>query len=209
MTLLYVHGMGGGSDSRIPKILSDALDGKVRVVVRTYSFDPEEGAAQLAAWAEELRPDLVVGESLGSLQAMRLRGVPHLYVSPSTGAAPWLGFLSWLSLVPGARMLFNRIWKPRPGDRQPLDFRFGILHKYPAHGREAFRQSPRLCPDADPAFAFFGKRDHYRRSGVVSIRLWEKYFGPGTYRIYDGTHFMEEEFIHSLLIPKIHDILHL
>ena len=55
-------------------------------------------------------------------------------------------------------------------------------------------------------FAFFGSRDHYRRSGVVSIRTWRKYFGD-TYRIYDGTHFMEEEFVLGMLIPAIFDTL--
>ena len=47
--ILYIHGMGGGGDSRIPSILKDCLADalpagfpcKVQVVVRTYDFDPE------------------------------------------------------------------------------------------------------------------------------------------------------------------------
>ena len=54
----------------------------------------------------------------------------------------------------------------------------------------------------DKHFAFFGMRDHYRKSGIVSVHTWEKYFG-NSYMMYDGTHFMEEEFIDSLLMPKI------
>jgi len=43
---------------------------------------------------------------------------------------------------------------------------------------------------------------------VVSVRLYRKYFGD-TYSIYDGTHFMEEEYVEKLLIPKIMEkILH-
>ena len=60
-----------------------------------------------------------------------------------------------------------------------------------------------LGRDCDEVFAFFGTRDHYRRSGVVSLRAWRKYFGEGTYTLYDGTHFMEEEYVHTLLVPKI------
>ena len=206
-TILYIHGMGGGADSRIPKILAENLAAEADVVIRTYSFDPDEGAAQIASWVEEVRPDLVIGESLGSIQALRIRGVPHLYVSPSMGAPARIGLLAGLSLIPGFRFLFNRIWKPREGDRQPLDFRFRILRKYPSHGRKALQGTPLLNADADPAFAFFGKRDHYRRSGVVSLRKWIKYFGPDSYALYDGTHFMEENYIYSLLIPKIKSML--
>ncbi len=35
----------------------------------------------------------------------------------------------------------------------------------------------------------------------------KKYFGDGTWTIYDGTHFMEYEYILSFLIPKIYEVL--
>ena len=196
--ILYIHGMGGGRDSRIPKILAGALAGKAEITIRTYSFDPDEGAAEIASWVEETHPDLIIGESLGAIQAMRVRGIPHLYVSPSLGAPARIGFLAALSLFPGMRALFNHIWSPREGDRQVLDFRFSILRKYPSHGRKALENSK-----YDVSYAFFGTHDHYRRNGVVSVRKWIRYFGPDSYTLYNGTHFMEEEYIHSLLIPKI------
>ena len=54
--------------------------------------------------------------------------------------------------------------------------------------------------------AFFGVHDHYRKSGVVSLRTWKKYFG-NTFIMYEGTHFMEEEFIYSILVPEILKVL--
>ena len=86
-TILYVHGMGGGKDSRIPNHLKTLLDpAEVQVVIRTYDFDPSVGRAQLKAWVEEVKPDLIIGESLGAIQALRIQGIPHLFVSPSLGA---------------------------------------------------------------------------------------------------------------------------
>jgi hypothetical protein len=83
-TILYIHGMGGGGDSRIPRLLREQFEGTdLRCIVRTYDFDPETGHAQIASWVEELHPDLVIGESLGAIQALRVRGIPHLFVSPS------------------------------------------------------------------------------------------------------------------------------
>lgn len=209
-TVLYIHGMGGGGDSRIPSILRERIPAEtgVGIVVRTYDFDPEKAAGQIAAWVEELRPSLVIGESLGALQALRIRGVPHLFVSPSLNATIYLNFFALLSFIPGVTPWLDRIYRPREGDRQPLHFTFRTLWKYRAHRRAALSNTPRNG-SRDAFFAFFGERDHYRRSGVVSVHTWRRYFGEDSWRIYPGTHFMEAEFVESMLIPKIFDMLNL
>ncbi|MBO8444419.1 MAG: hypothetical protein IAC23_01810 [Bacteroidetes bacterium] len=228
INVLYIHGMGGGGDSRIPSILKEHINPyiekcyagmadkgvaaletgcpHVSVVVRTYSFDPEVAWGQISSWMEELKPVLVVGESLGSLNAIRIKGVPHILVSPSLNAPVYLGYLAFLALIPGVTQLFDRIYRPKDGDRQRLHFTFRTLRKYRRLRREALANSSR-AGGRDAFFAFFGTHDHYRRSGIVSIRTWRKYFGPSTYRVYEGTHFMEEEFVLSLLMPKIVDSL--
>lgn len=202
-TILYIHGMGGGSDSRIPSILAEALPYKV--VCRTYSFDPEEAAQQIASWVEDVKPSLIIGESLGSLHALRVRGVPHILISPALNAPIYLSVLSWLTLIPGVTWLFDRIYKPREGDRQPLHFTFRTLRKYGRHRREAMKASHRNG-GTDSVHAFIGTRDHYLRTAVVSRRTYKKHFGA-TCTLYDGSHFTEEEYIRSLVIPKIKELL--
>ena len=72
-TILYIHGMGGGGDSRIPNHLKTLLDpSQYRVIIRTYDFDPPVGRAQIEGWVREEKPDLIIGESLGAAQAMLL-----------------------------------------------------------------------------------------------------------------------------------------
>ena len=203
VNVLYIHGMGGGSDSRIPSILRDALAPRgIAVICRTYDFDPEIAGAQIFSWVAELKPDLVIGESLGSLHTLKITGIPHLFVSPALNASFYFSIFSVLTRIPGMTKVFDRIYRPREGDRQPLHFIPETLKKYRRHREEALAESAvdggSICD-----FAFFGTRDHYRRSGVVSIRTWRKHFGEGSYALYEGTHFMEEEFIHKMLIPKI------
>ena len=78
---MYIHGMGGGGDSRIPSILREyfschSLHGEmgqesdVEIICRTYDFDPEVAQVQIRAWVDELHPELIIGESLGALHAM-------------------------------------------------------------------------------------------------------------------------------------------
>lgn len=210
--ILYIHGMGGGADSRIPSILNewfaarDVVEGSdVKVVARTYDFDPELASAQIGGWVEELKPVMVIGESLGSLHALRITGVPHILISPALNASYYFQVMAWLTLIPGVTWLFDRIYKPREGDRQPLHFTFRTLRKYRNHRREAMLTS---AAGNDDFHAFIGTKDHYRRTGVVSLHTWKKHFGE-TYTTYEGTHFTEEEYIFSLIIPKIKELLKL
>ena len=204
VNVLYIHGMGGGGDSRIPSILRDAFaDKNIDIIVRTYDFDPEVAQAQIESWLEEIRPSLIIGESLGTIHAIKIAGIPHLLISPSLNAPLYLGYWSWLALVPGVTWLLDRIYKPKDGDRQKLHFKFLTLKKYLRHRREALANSI-AAGSQDYFHAFIGTRDHYRKSGIVSIRTWKKYFGE-TYTLYEGTHFTEEEFIWSLVVPKIRE----
>lgn len=214
MNILYIHGMGGGGDSRIPSILKDNINRyipektglHIDIIVRTYDFDPEKARRQIDSWVKELHPAMIIGESLGSLNAIRIKGLPHILVSPSLNAPKYLGYGSPLAVIPGVTRLLDRIYKPREGDRQKLHFQYTTLKKYLEHRRIALDNS--TCNGSRDYFhAFFGKHDHYRKSGIVSIRTWCKYFGKDTYTIYPGTHFMEEEFIHSMLIPKIMEVI--
>ena len=205
INVLYIHGMGGGGDSRIPSILNEHLSPHATVTVRTYDFDPEIAHAQISSWVEELKPRLIIGESLGAVHAMRIKGIPHLLISPALNAPYFLYVLSWLTSIPGVTFIFDKIYKPREGDRQPLHFTFCTLRKYRRHRREALSFSTSKG-GTDMFLAFFGAHDHYRKSGVVSLRTWKKYFG-NTFIMYEGTHFMEEEFIYSILVPEILKVL--
>jgi len=210
VNVLYIHGMGGGGDSRIPSLLRDRFrmcGYDINVIIHTYDFDPESASVQIAGWVEEYRPSLVVGESLGSIHAIRIKGIPHILVSPSLNAPLYLGALSWLALLPGVTWLFDRIYKPREGDRQPLHFTFPVLRKYLAHRREAIANAT-SSGSTDVFHAFIGTADHYRRSGIVSLSAWKKHFGE-TYTLYEGTHFTEEEYVYSLIVPKILEMLRL
>lgn len=203
-TILYVHGMGGGRDSRIPNYLQEQLQGSaISVVVRTYDFDPDLGRAQIVSWVRELHPDLIIGESLGAIQALRIQGLPHLFVSPSLGAPQNLYRAAWPALFALGRWYLHRKFPVKEGDRQALKFSWRVLRKYKAHGDAAFA----AIEPGQYYYAFFGKNDHYRRSGVVKISLWREHFGEHSFEEYDGSHFMEPEYIDSLLIPKIQQVL--
>ncbi len=206
INVLYIHGMGGGGDSRIPWILNASLREKgIHVIVRTYDFDPEEAARQIDSWIEELHPQLIMGESLGAVHALRIKRLPHILISPALNAPVYFSLFSWTAVLPGITLLLDRIYRPKEGDRQSIHFTYSIMRKYGAHRKAAIGNSP-LYGNNDVFHAFIGSHDHYRRSGIVSIRTWRKYFGD-TYSTYEGTHYTEDEYLHSMVIPKILEFL--
>lgn len=201
--------MGGGRDSRIPSILNGWFQSErpdVRIVIRTYSFDPGEAAEQIDSWYDELHPSLVIGESMGANHALALlsrksgdktAAFPLLLVSPALGGPKYMYRLAFLTKVPGIPALFEWIYKPKPGDRQEIFFRYGSLRKW----KTIIRQASDAVSFRKSIQAFFGTEDHYRKSGIVSVRSWRNRYGEC--HIYDGTHFMEEDNIQKMLIPAI------
>lgn len=217
-TILYIHGMGGGGDSRIPGVLREWFMGKnvgsddnsleINVVVRTYDYNPDRAQTMIKGWVDEIEPSLIIGESLGACHAILASehaGTPCIFVSPSLNAPLYLGLLSWLSLIPGMPSLLRQIYKVRPGDRQYLDFKFNSSRRYLHLRRRAveYLHSEVSGAASERWYAFFGTRDHYRKSGIVSVRTWKRFFPGESFELYEGTHFMEMEYIYSLLIPKI------
>lgn len=198
--------MGGGGDSRIPSILKENLGPEYEVIIRTYDFDPEIANGQISSWVNETSPDLIIGESLGAIHAIAIKGRPHILVSPSLNAPRFLSFLSKIVWIPGVTALLDSKFHPKPGDRQPLHFVRKPLSKWPEYEALALSNAP-SSGSKDYFHAFFGRKDHYRRMRVVSVRRWKRLFGPDTCTEYPGTHFMEEEFIHSLLIPEIKKVM--
>lgn len=214
-TVLYVHGMGGGADSRIPSILRECFAGDEGpdVVVRTYSSDPETAQAQLRSWFEELGPSLLIGESLGACHALALRrsafnaglapaDMPVILVSPALNAPRLFYKLSFISLIPGVGTFLEWKYSPKPGDRQRMRFRFPLLRKWKNVVNMAFEEG-----NQEGVFAFFGEHDAYRRSGIVSLNSWKRHFGAESHAEYDGTHFMEEEYVRTLLVDRILETL--
>lgn len=197
--ILYIHGMGGGGDSRIPGILGEYFSG---MKVRTYDFMPEIAIRQIRSWINELHPVMLIGESMGANHALLMHkyfpGLPVVLVSPALNAPAILSSLAFLTLIPGVTRLLDHVYRPRSGDRQQLHFDFKTMRSWRGLRREVMAQAPTV-----DVFAFFGTADHYRRWGVVSLRGWIKHFGPSSHTVYKGTHFMEEEYVRGILVQKI------
>ena len=198
--ILYIHGLGGGEDSRIPGLLSSRLDGcGIEVKVCPYSFDPQDAAITLQNRMKEYSPDLVIAESLGACHAMRIPGVKEIHVSPALGAEHIFARFANSADCPVMGKIWKRLSRKREGRRQKVCTDRTTLLKY--------RNMGPYCREGGESYAFFGMRDFYRAFGIVSVRRWKKLFGCASFTLYNGSHWMEEEYIDSLLVPKILEMI--
>ena len=182
--------MGGGEDSRTPRALNELLP-ECPTVIRNYSFDPETAVREIEAWVEELKPCLIISESMGANYGILVgKGIAHIYLSPAFGAPVWIANLCWFSLIPGVPALLSRIFRPRPGKRQALDFHFRPAYHFVALRR---RVRAALKEGDNMSQAWFGSKDGYRRWGVVNIRRWQRFLGKKCCHIDDNSHFWEKE----------------
>lgn len=82
MKIVYLHGLGSGAESRTPKTLRTFLPND-EILAPEIPINPLDGYAFVRRFAEEQKPDLVIGTSLGGFYAMGVPGVRKLVVNPA------------------------------------------------------------------------------------------------------------------------------
>ena len=213
MNILYLHGMGGGSTSRMPSRLRQVLsnmhftkDGdpcKLNVVCKTYDFDPEVATNQIAGWVETYQPVLVMSESMGAIHALGIRGVPHIYISPALNYDRGAEF--FLPLVSLGNMIGYTYTKQRGTKRQEIRGDYELVAKFKPM-IQSYKEAILSGPQCDSSYAYFGSRDGYMMTGIVSIEEYKRLYGD-SYEEYDGGHCLDVNQIKPRLVPKIVEML--
>lgn len=211
-SVLYIHGMGGGVDSRTPKALRN-LRRDLDIVIRTYDFDPAVALPQIESWVEEVKPSLIIAESMGANYAFLVgAGIPHIYLSPALGAPARFGRMRWLFHLAFVRKSVAKMFPVRPGERQSLHFDYETMshfHEFSKLVKAAVKEQAlaRKSGKGDMVMAFFGRRDFYRKSGIVRIRQWVRLFGKDSVHLDNESHFWEKKRVRSEMLPTLNKVL--
>ena len=213
MNILYLHGIGGGATSRMPVRLQQVLsnmhftrDGepcKLNVVCKTYDFDPQVATNQIAELVETYQPVLVMSESMGAIHALGIQGVPHIWLSPALNYDRGAQF--FLPLVSLANLFGFTYTKQRGVKRQEIRGDHELVAKFKPM-IQSYKETILNNPQRDPSYAFFGSKDEYMPTGIVSIKEYQRLFGD-SYEVYDGGHCLNVRQIRPKILPKIVEML--
>ena len=213
MNILYLHGMGSGSKtSRVANKLRTELpkmqtkNGEpctLNLICETYDFDPEVATKQIAGWVETYQPVLVIGESMGSIHALGIQGIPHIYISPALNYDRGTEFI--MPLMTLANLIGYHYTSQRGKQRQKIDGNPELLAKFRPM-IQSYKEAILSRPQRDPSFAFFGSNDKYMLSGIVSIKEYERLYGD-SYEVHEGGHIFGANYVKPRLVPKIVEML--
>ena len=214
MNILYLHGMGSGSQtSRVANKLRTELPKMqftkggepctLNLICETYDFDPEDATQQIAGWVEAYQPVLVIGESMGSIHALGIQGIPHIYISPALNYDRGTEFFKPLMTL--ANLIGYHYTSQRGAQRQLIDGNPELLAKFRPM-IQSYKEAILSSPQRDPSFAFFGRHDKYMMSGIVSVKEYERLYG-NSYVVHEGGHIFDSRYVKSRLVPKIAEML--
>ena len=200
MNILFLHGMGGSGGSYIPRCLDKKLskmhfitkDGEpcdLKVIRKTYNYDPDIATEQISKLVETNHPVLVIGESMGAIHALGIRGIPHIYLSPALNYDRGVDLFLPLAEL-GSK--FGLIYRKRRGARRQEivgDPKLLAKFKPMLDGyKQAILDNPR-----DPSYAYFGKNDPFKVRGIVCIEEYKRLYGDSgdNYEEFDGGHVLD------------------
>ena len=213
MNILFLHGMGGGGTTKMPKKLNQVLskmnltkDGEpctLHVICETYDFDPEVATRQIGQWVETYQPVMVISESMGAIHALGIQGIPHIYLSPALNYDR--GVKMAMPLVAICEKMGIHYHKQRGRNNQLIHGDTELLARFQPM-IQSYKEAIRRNPNPDASYAYFGKKDEFRRAGIVSIKEYKSLFG-NSYEVYEGRHVLDVSNAERVLVPKIVEML--
>ena len=72
--IVYIHGLGGGAGSNIPKVLKEEIGSEYEIYNPELPIEPSYSVAYASRMLLQIQPDLVIASSLGGFFAMLLQG---------------------------------------------------------------------------------------------------------------------------------------
>ena len=82
MRILYIHGLGSSGNSRTVEVLRELLPND-EIIAPDIPFDPEEAMTFIRELDYQIKPDIVVGTSLGGYYTMQLCYRRKILINPA------------------------------------------------------------------------------------------------------------------------------
>ena len=185
MKVLFIHGLASSGAYKMASSLRILLKGS-DVIAPDVPIDPREALSLLEGICRDVRPDLIVGLSLGGFWAQKLRGRRKILVNPD--------------------FHISRLLRTMKGEREYLSLR--------RDGALTFTVTDALCDEyarlEDVEFDGLSPEEIALTTGMFADRdemvnckdEFERFY-PGRSRSYPGTHLPNYPEIKKYILPVI------
>lgn len=193
MKVLYIHGFASAGSSGTATHLRNMLyEYGVEVVSPDIPIMPAEALTFLRNTVNTLKPDLIIGTSMGGLYTELMYGTPRILVNPSFHMARHLTFQGL-----GRREFFN---KREDGTKD-----FKVDKEMIAQFREVEKGSFGNITEQEKTivWGFFGKNDKF----VNCQPEFKKAYGTAHFHLFDGEHRLNDTVLKRDILPTAKQIL--
>ncbi len=187
--ILYIHGFSSSGTSKTTKSLQKLLD-DADITAPDLPPSPFEALNLLDGLCKELKPDMIIGTSVGGMFAQLLRGYKKILINPA------FHVYEFLKTKIGIHPYLN----PRINGEKEFEVTSGLCMDYLMIENTQFESISE--GDRKYTYALFGEKDD-----VVNCRKeYCKYYKY--YKMFPGEHRMTYRDIKDYLIPYIKEILY-
>lgn len=187
--ILYIHGFSSSGTSKTTKSLRKLLE-DADITAPDLPPSPFETLNLLDGICKELRPDVIIGTSIGGMFAQLLRGYKKVLINPAFHVS------EFLRTEIGIHPYLN----PRINGEKEFEVTSSLIMDYSLIEKTQFDSISEV--DRNYTYALFGEKDE-----VVNCReRYCKYYKY--YKMFPGEHRMTYRDIKDYLAPYIKEILY-
>lgn len=180
--IMYVHGFASSAQSGTVSRLRTTFP-EADVVAFDLPVDPHEAIALLRAKCEELKPDLILGTSMGGMFAEQLHGFDRILVNPAFQIADTMREHNMM----GKQTFLN----PREDGVQEFYVDKALVKAYREVSEQCFAQ-PEPC-----VWGLFGDKDEL----VDTYDLFREHYSQAIH--FHGAHRMDDQSFMHAVVPVI------
>ena len=191
--IMYNHGFSSSAASGTVKLIRQTFPG-AEVVAFDIPLHPEEGLELLRQKAEEEKPDLIIGTSMGGMYTELMKGYPRICVNPALHMAKLLTFNHL-----GKNVEFHN-------KRENGETSFKVDKQMVAQFKEIETKQSLKNITADEkmlVWGIFGKNDPL----VNCQNDFTKAYGKDHFRIIEGEHSLTKDMLKKDVLPLIKTLL--
>ena len=193
--IVYLHGLGGGANSRLPNKLKEQLGDDYEIIAKDIPLNPKEAADFTFDLVFDTKPDLVVASSLGGFYALRLCGTfKTLVINPAM--TPHIDIKNAI----GYGKYEYRVKRENGDTTYTIDKDFiSELEKLYTRYEHAFDYEY-----VDGVYAIFGGKDELFSHKEDFAKLYD---GDNMLIVPNATHHLSNDDIADYVVPTIKSIL--
>ena len=189
MKILYFHGFASSGATGTAESLRRMLP-EVEVISPDIPVDPSEALPFLRALCEQVKPDLIIGTSMGAMYAQQMFGYKKICVNPAFN-------MSTLSKV--FRTGEHKFLNGRKDSQKTFKITKEIIQKQNMMERQQFKG---ITPfDRENTYGLFGIHD----TTVNCYDLFKKYYTKA--QRFDGEHHLNEKALRTAVVPLVKQIM--